>query len=826
MQQHPDNNQRTYPFTFRTTMPKQLTCIIIIAILFCVPAHAQDTDAARKAEAERFAAEARFLQNQQDISEAIEKIEVAIALDPENLHYRSVLYYLLRKQLLIYLTEKNAHRILAITDVQVYLNRIDAEGMRKAIQDAWRIEELVDTFRLDRELGYIYNVHMNEPHIRRALTILAEHVQPEFKEEVRAINRRTLERWFTDYRANVKKIIDQETYQSNFSSLTPPYNPGSYQTAADLAPVYAEIIENLLRLSLRYDTSATGDPYANNVQTYDGTYAFAEALRRCSNFLVSARGKTDLDSDTAKVIENIFVMMERDPRRRVQHHAWIARHKPARVANQNPADRVEYFKQVDLYFEQTKTFLTGLPKGMSFFDSEVLYYELEDAIPTKGGAFDEYHKTLHTAVFAKIASIIELADSREEVAVNAINRYIGWVAEATSVEADKTEFLRLKQQFDPLLLRQFELAARFEIPENHIRNLRNRAADAGIGGTPKIAEIIVTPEHLWKSEMHLLPKEEGYEKVPFGMENGGKTIIHNNVLYCEVRKMQTREIYVACIDLNTLEKRYFYSYTSTVDYPLSTLLHVDDANIYLYGLHVIPLDGSEPWRLTMEDGLPSTTIGILGTLGDWCYAVLAADWIIRINLKTRQWEQLSSSRAKEGKTPFIDGRRFVRYTSLVDTKRELILFAVDDGFTGLWIIQKDGAFIQMGNGQHYLHSFFDHGNVLLGTPGYLSTLDLESKKFVRIWQGFMPPSGSCVWNGYLWGAHNLNGQIKWGRKKIQIGTELVADWSVVFEPLDVPDGVTILDDGLHWQPIFCAPTPDGKNLVVAGHHEIILLRFE
>ena len=798
----------------------RLACLIVVAVLFCVPAHAQDTDAARKAEAERFAAEARFLRNLINRSEAIEKFEVAVALDSENLDYRSELGSLLRERLNSNISGPNN---LPTYDWTLRVNRLDAEEMRQAIQEAWRIEELLDSLPLDHRLG---SIRMSEPHIR-LLTILAEHVQPEFKEEVRRLNRRQRDLVLEHYQTHAGRVVDQETFRE-YLLYNHPRSFGRLQASADTAHIYAIFVEDLLRLSQKYglEVGDLSTPRRTRVQDETGRIVsndiqfFSEALENFATFAIYVR-TVGSDNEAGEAIERTLALMEQDSRTIPQHHAWIARNRPTdahRTANARKA-----------YIEQVKSYLTGLPKGRTYYDNAALYVEMEQILRMRDIS-DSHQDILDLSEIGFLAEIIALADSRDEFARDAVSYYIWWTTNTDTL-------LNEKQQYNSLLLRQIELAERLGFPETYVRSLRQQATNAGIGGTPKIpkiAEIVVTPERPWKSEMNLFPKKEGYERTTMSTLRGdgghGKIIIHNNVLYTEVRKAQTQEYYVAYVDLATLEKRYIFSRISPSGF--SMLLHVDDTNIYLgtgYGptdeLRMIPLDGSEPWKLTMEDGLPSTTIGILGTLGDWCYAVLASDWIIRINLKTRQWEQLSSSRAKEGKTPFIDGRRLFNYTSLVDTKRERILLAVDDGFPGLWIIQKDGTFVQIGNRPHSLHSFFDHRNVLLSSLGYLSTLDLESINFVRIWQGLPPPFGYCVWNGYLWGTHGINGQIKWGRKKIQIGTEPVAERSVAFEPLVVPDGVTIPDSD-SWHPIFCAPTPDGKHLVVAGHYEIILLRFE
>jgi len=206
--------------------------------------------------------------------------------------------------------------------------------------------------------------------------------------------------------------------------------------------------------------------------------------------------------------------------------------------------------------------------------------------------------------------------------------------------------------------------------------------------------------------------------------------------------------------------------------------------------------------------------------------VIDADWIIRIDPQTRQWEQLSSSRAREGKTPFIDGRRLERYQSVADPTRERILLAVNGSFRGFWTIEKDGTFVQinMERQPDALVGLFDNGKKLLyasGNAEFIYDFETGTNSERITWHGTTPISPwlqedmgivvGCVWHGHVW----MKG---WTRIRINSNNPMK------IEHLPIPEMFT--DRSSRWRSKFIAPTSDGKNLVVADDNEIVLLRFE
>ncbi|MCL2711150.1 MAG: hypothetical protein FWE95_09750 [Planctomycetaceae bacterium] len=723
-------------------------------------------------EAVRFAAEARFFLNSNKLDEALEKIEVAVALDPENPDHRRQLTRILSDHIRSRISNPNNRTFRYDTELNV--NRLDAEAMRQAVQDIERLEALQGTVP-----GLI----------RRDIGILANHVLPEFKDVVREFNRRDLNREHARYREALNNVVDQETFQEYLRFLA----SSGYQDTLDLVPIRVEIVENTLRLSQEYGIEERVASLLKN---------FPSFVRR-----TYAERIAETAPDAAAQIEQTILLIEQDSRLVPQTCAWIARNRTIDV-DRNVAARTAYFNLV-------KSYLANFPKEAELYESMILYDELMEILrrAEQSRILGRVGGESTFSLLRQLTEIIELADLRGEFVQDTVYDYIRWVVLINQESTDKTELLKLKEQFDPMIFRQFALAERQGIRQENIDNLRQQATRAGITETPQTV-VIGRP---WKSEINLFPREEGYAKIM--TEN---IVIYNNVLYCEVRNIQSRKYYVACVDLATLEKRYVLS--PFADHISSRIAHVDDTNIYLLGggLHIIPLDGSESWTLTPEDGLPSGAFRVLGTLDGWCYAVLGFDWIIRFNLQTREWEQLSSSRAKEGKTPFVDGRRLERLESIVDPRREQILLAVTRGFNSFWAIQKDGTFVRLNTSQAPLRliGFSDDQQKLFYNLGQLCAFDLDNKtvtQFGNVWE-FSLHAGTA-WNGYVWGALDHNGW-RWGRKKI-------ADESA-FEPLVVPEQITPFPDKDRslWFPFFCAPTSDGKNLIIASNFEVVLLRFE
>ena len=775
----------------------------IVTVLFCTSIFSQDT--ALKQEAVRFAKEASFLERINKPDDAIEKIEVAVALDPKNLSHRERLYRMLREQTEFRISSSRYGKFKYDNELDVL--RIDAETMQQAIRETLRLELLAETFPSDHSI-YEYRV-INLNRIRYLLTCLADRLHPEFKNEVRAINRRALDLWMNDYRTALNQVVDQESFRRHFREPAGRANMLLGQSVSDLVVPFAEIISNTLRLSQKYQLEE-GDP-----RDLNDTRFLCELYEDFSTFVPKFRFENIAESNpqAATMIEQTIVLLETDPRRMPQIYAWLARNRIKYPYSQwSP----EVQLAADAYYVKVKAYLASQPKGIPFAESDILYNELWRL--ARARTHDPNHNPYGHSALSRFIEIIELADSRDEIARNAVSQYITLAKTIMDqTDIDKTDYRKLKLQADPLILRQFARAERLKI--SRIDELKKRADEAGIGKTQENAAL-----RPWKTEINIFPREDE-SKVFFG----GKPIIRGGSLYCVVWNEKTKQGELVCVDLETLDKRYV-----SIGNAKGVLEYIDDANAYFQqvpggpvtGLYVCPLDGSGPWSSTEQSDLPSDRVSLIGTLNDWGYMVVGDDWIFRVDLKTRKWEQLSSSRAKTGKTPFVNGNRVGLAYYVDDPKRERLL-VMGRGSTG-WAIEKDGRFTYLHfdpNGRHLTgaykpNGFFDDGNKLLLQGGGLSVHVLDFETGI-ISSAELNMYAGCIWNGYFWGGiRSKHSDWKWGRRRIDAETEI--------EPLAIPEEMTTFSnvEPSCWFPTYCVPTPDGKNLIVGKRNELILLRFE
>ncbi|MDR0327541.1 MAG: CsgG/HfaB family protein, partial [Planctomycetaceae bacterium] len=795
------------------------------------------TEIDRQAEAARFAAEARILENIGTADEVIEKYESAIALDPENLNHRLHYYVWLIRRVDARLNHWDG---LNGFDSAWQNNPINAEQMRDMVHDMFRLDALLTTFPplqyddlrfLPHQDSFFFSYHIFDE-IRFKLTALAKYHHPEFLAEVRTLNRRTLDRWMNSrYRASLNNVVDEATFENYFREMMS--GPPKFQEIADLAAPYAEIIENTLRLAQKYEMSP------EMKQNWKGwTWNFENVF-----LAFHAEGNVNTSPSAAAKFERVLALLEQDARFLSPMQALIMRNKPVAAKPSSMWDHQTFTLSTDstqlkTYRNKLKTYLAALPKEML---GEMCYSELLEILTTEHRGQKVAPNSLSVSprlevfdyifpkpnVFHQLAEIITLADSRDEYHENTVMLYICLAVMAldeTIPGEGKDEYLKLKEQFDPVVRRQLALMERYYAsedarihsvnPAKDMENIRKNAIAAGIihppktetqAESPKIAEV----RRPWTSEVNLFPKEEGYR--PWDTPT-----IRGNLLFSPLFVLKPRDgendRCLGCVNLETLEKRYIP--LPTRKWFHSNVTHIDNENVYFttynasetLGLLVYPLDGSEPWTLSTDDGLPDNWVHIMGRLGDYCYARVGIDWIVRINVKTRQWEQLSSSRAKEGKTPFVNGKQLRGYNTIYDSKRERIL--LQDTTDGLWakerfwMIEKDGTFapLKYGNPSHYTKDMIRCGDKLFERLGdevqVVQFKSTNGEKYVydSATSTLFPTSyeefwmyNCCVWNGYLWGGAGRN----WGRQRIDIVDP-------EYERLSKPEVATPFDDPPGW----------------------------
>jgi len=857
---------------------------------------------ARATEAARFATEALFYEKISSRNgvrywdEALEKIETAVALQPENIDYQAQLVFTLEKQTLASLfgrakyDEEFTAKLIggSIPDemTQWRHRRIDDETMQQSVQAAVRLEALGKDLPPHPRFP---NTPYDMEELRLALTRFASLHHQGFYAELRVLNRRFVDRWLERYRTKLKDVSDQETFQTYLRELKLPCPIIPVEHVA----IYAEVVEHTLRLSQVYELQG------NSIREMNDVRRVADLIRNFARCVTEAKSdniaKTDPKTDA--LLERTLVLMEQNPLRISKHCAWIARNRPAGsyypmlfypsalyapVMNSMNMDS----EQQAAYRNKVKSYIARLPVGMSLSESEMIYQEYQNdwrvdcVLTTEEG-------TLNHDAFRQLIEILELADSRNECAVLAIRGYVELAAYFSGslkigsmsfiqqklaegqhefgkylvpavrqqfVSEAKIEYWKLRQLHDPLARRQLALLERLmsehrvgTAMRNDVVRVRTLAMRANIIDTPET--VLTRP---WKTEVNLFanlsPKKGKIVRV-------GPKHIHGDLLHVAgTLRNPTEQYFFGFINLKTPRQEFLpWFHENHVD--ILSPLHVDENNVYFklripsqpfqtLGLRVSPLDGSASWSLTTDDGLPSGDIQILGTLDNKCYVVIGSKttthWIMRIDLKTRQGEQLSSTRAREGKTPFVDGKHLRGVISLSDPKRERILFmefdekpvslwtVVPESF---WTIDKDGRFAPL-DVQDQAPDYPDPEKTWVSlNDNYVYNVETDTV-FPR--QFIFPGttvSKSCVWDGYLWGGFEYSESTnvssssnrKWGRQRFG---ETNVEWLAVPEMFDMTQARPRRSP---WYPTFCFPAPDGTGLIVGsslGNDQgLVLLRF-
>ena len=791
-------------------------------------------------EAARFAEESLYFLNINELAAAIEKMEVAVALEPENVNYKERLCTML-------MNRARTHLVMTSVGFVLQPQETDAETMRQCVQDFWRIEAIVDTF----PPGHRTREANDRTGFRHQLIEHARKFYPEYKDELEALalqrNRRDLNSWFTNtYRPALNRTVDLESFQRNMRTLmTLAPRTG---VLSDTISLDAEVVENALRLSRQYGLRVENP---TNRQLDNDIYRFYDLLERFASIALGARlnNVAETDPTTAAVIEQILVMLEQDSRLPPQIYAWIARNRPvpsvrAIMQGTTPAQRNEYFQKV-------KAYLASLPKNIDFRDSEILYDQLFIIIETSLGIDTQIFRNFTSVI--QITEALELADSRDEFAFQTLHQYI---YAASAVRRNSNDILlrsrlpdyrQLQEQFDPVIPRQLALGERLTqeaVVNKRGISLGNTAADLrSYALRTGVIERTETPaadvaDRFWKSEVTLLPIADGYTKntMPSDVPK-----IRGNRLFLTLYKTERTNRFVGCVDLDTLETQY-------IPFPPNAgLLHICKDNLYFRifsetnsQLLIYPHDGSES-RFASLEGLPGTHLRIIGSLDNKCYAAVDEDWVFRLDLETLEWEQLSSSRAKEGNTPFIDGIQIKKFEVLYDVVREHIILHCleyhhpETGrfFSGKsWTIEKDGKFlplvIRKGNiSPHSILAVADGGQSLLFRYGNTMYLyDFDSVEITSL-TGASSSLRECVWKGYIWSSGGFAGNASreegwaWNRRELSPPRKI--------ETLATPEAIlTSFENktGRWYHPTCVMALPNDKGLIVMGCGEIVLLRFE
>ena len=800
---------------------KKIVYIIVAILLFAgVPAKCADDI---KQEAARFAKESEFLRSQGRYELALEKAETALVLDPENENIHQNLAIALVSQACDLFPQSNASPRNLLASLQ---------DVRLALAYAVRVQDIVETLPRNMrhvvDRGYLHDMQ----HLRKHLLEYATEKYPELKNEVEQLNKRHLDFWMEHtYRPYIatERIsrVDYELFSSNgfYSCVhTGCYNIFTSQTDADVVHCYEEMVNDLLAGEIR----RTG----------------CSILIPCITFLTGRQKYLPLEKKDAQVsaaLERIAKALEDDPRPMFRHYGWIVRHNDGWYIG-GPHNKKQDARN---YFNRLRDHIAGLPRDESSKDVGILYESLYNVIRYCHGSNEPIQR------FALWLEIFRLADAREDT----LDSIVFYAIHDFPRETDMKISDELHRDFadHAKLLEQHIAGIRQNMPEyvrlfeRHIERLESLS--------PKKASIY---RNDLAAKRWDVPKRNTL--LPWGEEillvNGISTfirpIVWRNKVYYIKAPYGLNRVFVNSIDLVTDEKTT--SDPLPGQHPNHGYLCVDDANVYFGGSHyfaeqkhgvfVFPIDGSAPWALGPEEGLPSIYVQAMATFHGKLYLGVGSKdqttWLVRVDPKTREVEILASSSGREGKAPFFNISPSPQYQFLLEDPirdRLLLIVSIGTGVTGgteLWAMDgKTEQFAKLLRTSGYgsmTGDFMPDGKQLLLYTNILKTLlvNLEESNapapiFMSVYDQYKPiisgltvDSGhGCIFRDWVWGKIRLEGSgLMWGR--------IALDGKSPFEPLPLPEAVKSSHIG--W--LYCLPTSDGNGLLVGDSDKLVLLRFE
>ena len=807
-------------------MPKKLACLIVVIVLMVLGVPAQSAETTLQQEAARFAKEAEFLRSHGRYEASLEKAETARALDFDN----EAILQNLAIALVMY-----ANNITKIIDSYPQEMPSSLQEVRQALAYAVRVQDIIETLPPNmRYSGALSgNGTYNMPNLRKCLLKYATEKYPELRNEVDQFNKRHLDFWMANsYRPRVAAEISKDAVKTNDSVFfynlvySGCYNIFTSQADSNIVHCYEEMVNDWLAVGYRGDNRGTIDRILiKHIAFLSGRQKYLPLEAK--------------DASIAAALERIAKKLEDDPRPMFRHNGWIVRHNHGWFIS-GPHNK----KQDALnYFNRLREHIAGLPREEA--DIEVLYASLYEVIQYCYASSEQIQR------FSLMLEIFRLADSREDTLNNIIAYALHGFLRETDLEISDslrkvvpehvkllerhiTDIRRDMPEYVTLLERQIERLERTnpERAAQYQANLTAKRWDTPPRSTP-------LP---WTEEVLLAGAPRPFVRP----------VVRGNKVYF---MKPSNQVEVSSIDLVTGEK------TTSEPLPGESPAHgqmcVDDDNVYYggssyfekskHGLYVFPHDGSTPWAMGPEEGLPSGYVRALAPFHGKLYLGVGdpeqTTYFVRVDPKTRKIEILASSSGREGKAPFFNMSPPPQYQFfLEDTLRDRLLLHLhkreERAAAELWAMDgKTEQFTRLfrltGCEQLPAGSFLPNGNqlVLFGSATYLVNLDGKEPQtpvfFTSgyrpdkpIIQGAYPVGGNgrvCIFKDWLWGTlyvADSNSTMAWGR--------IALDGKSKFELLPVPQALA--SSNILW--LYCLPTADGKGLLVGDAENLVLLRFE
>ena len=816
-------------------MPIRL--LFFVPLLFCATIFAQDT--AVQSEAARFAKEAEFLRKQERYEAAVEKAETAAALDPKNVQYAKEL-----ANSLVLKATVTMHPMLvraSFTAPNSY-PKVERNGMDAALQLARQALDVIHSIP-DAYIGSIISGQLFEDltTLRSHFVAIAKIQHPDLKGEVDRFNRNVLEHWKQSYDSVSKNVKDEKNFEK-FCFFTYWLPCVRHQPESDAAVMYEKMIADLVRFSKRWP---------DNARAY---YAARELCSEFAAFAAAYRTSGYTNSIVDASLERSYKTMESASIPVFSINGWIARNKINAQIGPHKGDK----EATQRRFKNLKAKLESLPNNLQIYDYSILYDEAAVLVH-----YGDKNESIRSAV-----EILETANTRNEFArrLTATTHFL-FATDKKSLDHFKDELPRLAMMFD----KQVELAANFG--EEEQKDIKMRLAFRNLFAT---ASETARP---WLREIPIVADPHRYYR---------RVLVHDDKLYVffeEIdfdeygRQIGSQRIRVDEFDLK------LYTYKKGKPFPCvlrggsshspATLRYdaacADNHNVY-YGAYgggvvVFPHGDSTPWTLTVEDGLPSDFVQAVEILNGKLYVGLGeekkASWLIVIDVKTRQWDILASSNAKEGKFPFYNLSPAPRFGLFVtDSKRNRLLLAVEPNdhknLGGLWTINGETGEIDRTYPFPFAHIMHGHilsdgDRMLLNVGGSwpgtfmidlassnpqagaveLLTTTCKEYRETENWKlltAKIPAYGvqqGTIWKGYLWGVlycmdpkdqQKFSAEWQWARVSVDGKTDFE-----LLRPIERPPEAAKYP----WTPdIVCLPMPNGKGLIVGNYQYLSLLLFE
>jgi hypothetical protein len=770
------------------------------------------TESDRNAEAARFLRESVFQTNHHRYEAALEKAEVAFALAPDNIVYRRNLVSTLFSQASDTSFPDSGWGNRGPNNPN--LSKATVEQARQAIHLAERAQDLYESKNMESIFPIIRHILYG---IYEKFSRLAKQF-PELKGEINEFQRRALRHGMeTRFHAERAKVTDRDQYlrfvqSALWDTLTYVF---CQQSPPDLAEPFEMLIDDTLRSVEQWEIdigeSSHGVSFAGQASAYRSLLnAFIKTVA-----LNRALPENERKKESDDIYERIIRRLEGDSRPMLQYYAWIARNKPYTL--QNPPKALDYFWAL-------KSRISEIPLGTHHNDYSVFYDELHRVVSSAlGSNFVENGITTRASSETLCAHIMEFAASRDEIA-EAPCFWLMQCLPGANLQTYNRQYLEtIIPRCKKAIADQIAIAKKKDVA---IAEAITARAVRDKWYTPPIESELENLPRLWKEEIVLIQEKEYPPDVqrPFatlGDDQILRPFFKGNRLYFFTLP-HIHQLRLDSVDLETLKVErgkdvsnpISWSFGGGINFEALELHYygsrmcpgfVDEKNAYFGmrkdGLRAIPLDGSETWTLTVEDGLPSGCVQAVGSINGKLYVGLGEEnkgtWLIVVDLESRNFEILSSSTAKEGKAPFFDlspPPQFVEFRPDFEQNRLLVSVRLRPplGNTTDWSI----------NG--------------------------ETGQFTKLESNVRPPNFADVicfkvieYKGYLWGTFRTKGPgddrvkpIMWGR--------IALDGKSPFEPLAPPKGFEALPPHLN----FILPTPDGKGLLLCDEKSLILLRFD